>query len=52
MQVVVDKISLDMIKGSTVDYSEDMMRAAFAVTLNPLAEGGCGCGTSFRPKDA
>lgn len=51
VEVVVDSTSLDLIRGATVDYSEDMMRAAFQIVNNPNAEGGCGCGVSFRPKE-
>lgn len=51
VEVIVDNVSLDFIKGATVDFAEDMMRAAFLITNNPNSEGGCGCGVSFRPKE-
>jgi hypothetical protein len=51
VEVLVDEVSLPFIKGATVDFAEDMMRAAFLITSNPNSEGGCGCGVSFRPKE-
>ena len=44
--LVVDPISLDLVRGSAVDYIEDLGGAAFKVT-NPNAASGCGCGSSF-----
>lgn len=46
VRLVVDPVSLDLIRGSAVDYVENMGGAAFRVT-NPQAASGCGCGTSF-----
>jgi len=48
--VVVDKLSLDFIKGSKLDYTKDLMRSAFRITDNPLSTQGCSCGASFAPK--
>lgn len=31
MKLVVDKISLDFVKGATVDYVEELIRSAFQV---------------------
>mmetsp|Transcript_19652 Transcript_19652/g.65013 ORF Transcript_19652/g.65013 Transcript_19652/m.65013 type:complete len:145 (-) Transcript_19652:287-721(-) len=50
-EVVVDEASLDLLRGATVDFEEDMMRSAFVIAANPQSEGGCGCGASFAPKD-
>ncbi|KAF4039403.1 Iron-sulfur cluster biosynthesis [Phytophthora infestans] len=50
-KVVVDKESLELIRGSTVDYEQELIRSAFAVVNNPNAVAGCGCGTSFDLKD-
>jgi len=44
--LVVDSISLDLVRGSAVDYVESLGGAAFKVT-NPNAAAGCGCGSSF-----
>lgn len=46
-RVVVDHSSLELLAGSTVDFEDEMMKSGFAVTANPKAEAGCGCGTSF-----
>uniref|UniRef100_A0A914ZKD3 FeS cluster biogenesis domain-containing protein n=1 Tax=Parascaris univalens TaxID=6257 RepID=A0A914ZKD3_PARUN len=48
--IVVDKMSLDFLKGATLDYAEDLMRSAFRVLDNPIAEKGCSCGSSFAPR--
>lgn len=44
--LVVDAMSLDLVRGSAVDYVEDLGGSAFKVT-NPNATAGCGCGSSF-----
>ena len=44
--LVVDPVSLELVKGSAVDFVEDLAGAAFRVT-NPNAQSGCGCGSSF-----
>ena len=49
-KVLMDEITLGMIKGSTIDYKEEMIRSAFEVVDNPNAELSCSCGTSFAPK--
>ena len=46
VRLVVDSISLDLVRGSAVDFIENMGGASFRVT-NPNAASGCGCGTSF-----
>ncbi|DAZ99092.1 TPA: hypothetical protein N0F65_008397, partial [Lagenidium giganteum] len=50
-KVVVDKESLDLIRGSTVDYEQELIRSAFVIVNNPNAASGCGCGSSFDLKD-
>jgi iron-sulfur cluster assembly accessory protein len=44
--LVVDEVSLDLVRGSAVDYVESLGGARFEVT-NPNAASGCGCGSSF-----
>ena len=44
--LVVDPVSLDLLRGSAVDYVENLGGSAFKVT-NPNAASGCGCGSSF-----
>jgi iron-sulfur cluster assembly accessory protein len=46
VKLVVDPMSLDLVRGSAVDFVEDLGGAAFKVT-NPNAASGCGCGSSF-----
>ena len=44
--VVIDKNSLDLIKGSEIDFVEDLIGSRFKIN-NPKATSSCGCGTSF-----
>jgi len=46
VKLVVDPVSLELVKGSAVDFVEDLGGASFKV-LNPNAQSGCGCGSSF-----
>jgi len=50
-RVIVDERSLGLVEGSTLDYTTTMMESALAITANPNADSGCGCGTSFAVKD-
>jgi iron-sulfur cluster insertion protein len=45
-QLVVDSVSLDLVRGSAVDFVESLGGKSFQVT-NPNAQSGCGCGSSF-----
>jgi iron-sulfur cluster assembly protein len=47
VKMVVDKMSWPLLKGSEVDYVENMMGGGFNVQ-NPNATSSCGCGSSFR----
>jgi iron-sulfur cluster insertion protein len=44
--VVVDSTSLELLKGSELDYVEEMVGSSFQVR-NPNATSSCGCGNSF-----
>ncbi|HEX2592345.1 MAG TPA: iron-sulfur cluster insertion protein ErpA [Rhizomicrobium sp.] len=44
--VLIDRMSLDFLKGAEIDYVDDLIGAAFKVN-NPNAKSSCGCGTSF-----
>eukprot|EP01135_Chromosphaera_perkinsii_P001566 Nk52_evm36s207 gene=Nk52_evmTU36s207 len=44
--VVTDEASLEFLRGSTIEFSKQLIRQTFRVN-NPQAEYGCGCGTSF-----
>jgi iron-sulfur cluster insertion protein len=44
--VVVDSTSLDLLKGSVLDYVETLGSAGFEIK-NPNATSKCGCGNSF-----
>lgn len=45
-KVVIDEVSLELLKGSRIDFVEDLMGAYFKVE-NPNATSSCGCGSSF-----
>ena len=44
--IVIDKSSLGMLKGSDVDFSEELIGSTFKIT-NPKTKSSCGCGISF-----
>ncbi|HYZ61605.1 MAG TPA: iron-sulfur cluster insertion protein ErpA [Acetobacteraceae bacterium] len=45
-KVIVDKVSMDFLAGSQLDYADELMGSYFTVR-NPNATSACGCGTSF-----
>jgi iron-sulfur cluster insertion protein len=45
-KVLIDDVSLDLLKGSEIDYVEDMIGSSFQIK-NPQAKSTCGCGNSF-----
>ena len=44
--VVIDKSSLKMLKGSKVDFSQELIGSSFKIS-NPKTKSSCGCGISF-----
>jgi len=48
--VVVDKVSMQFVFGSEVDYVDGLQGAGFAVN-NPNVVAACGCGSSFQVKE-
>jgi len=50
VSVLVDKVSMQFVFGSVVDYVEGLQGAGFAVN-NPNVVAACGCGSSFQVKD-
>jgi iron-sulfur cluster insertion protein len=45
-RVLVDPVSLDLLAGGELDFTDELMGSHFAVR-NPNARSACGCGTSF-----
>ena len=48
--VIVDKVSMQFVFGSEVDYIEGLQGAGFQVN-NPNVVAACGCGSSFQVKE-
>ncbi len=48
--VIVDKVSMQFVFGSEVDYVEGLQGAGFQVN-NPNVVAACGCGSSFQVKE-
>ena len=44
--VVIDKLSLNYLKDSILDYQETLIEKSFKIK-NPNAQSSCGCGISF-----
>ena len=44
--VIIDKVSLDIISGSVIDFKKEMIGESFVIN-NPKASASCGCGLSF-----
>lgn len=51
VKLLVDHMSLPLLRGSEVDFVENMMGGGFTVH-NPNATSSCGCGHSFRTDGA
>ncbi len=48
--VIVDKVSMQFVFGSEVDYVESLQGAGFQVN-NPNVVAACGCGSSFQVRE-
>jgi iron-sulfur cluster assembly accessory protein len=48
--VVVDKVSMQLVFGSEVDYVDGLQGAGFTVN-NPNVVAACGCGSSFTVRE-
>ena len=44
--IVIDKSSLEMLKGSEVNFAHELIGSSFKIT-NPKTKSSCGCGISF-----
>src|SRR5262245_54566593 len=52
LRMLVDPVSARYLRGATIDYQQDNMLAGAFKIDNPNAQASCGCGHSFRAKDA
>lgn len=50
VNIIVDSLSLKYLKGSHVDYVDDVLGGGFKIE-NPNATKSCGCGSSFTTDD-
>jgi iron-sulfur cluster assembly accessory protein len=50
VSVAVDKVSMQFVFGSEVDYVDGLQGAGFAVN-NPNVVAACGCGSSFQVRE-
>ena len=48
--IVVDLVSLNLLKGSTLHYATELIGSSFRIQDNPQAKqgGACGCGVSWE----
>ena len=44
--ILIDKTSADLLKGSEIDYVSEIIGEQFKIT-NPQTKSSCGCGVSF-----
>ena len=44
--ILIDKQSADLLKGSEVDYVKELIGDSFKIN-NPQSKSSCGCGVSF-----
>ncbi|KAH8551289.1 hypothetical protein BGW37DRAFT_495554 [Umbelopsis sp. PMI_123] len=46
-RIVIDNVSLQFLRGSTVDFVEELIGSTFQVVSNPNAKHTCGCNISY-----
>ena len=44
--ILIDKTSAELLKGSEVDFESELIGSQFKIT-NPQSKSSCGCGVSF-----
>jgi len=44
--ILIDKTSADLLKGSEIDFVNELIGSQFKIT-NPQSKSSCGCGVSF-----
>ncbi|EFY85981.1 iron-sulfur cluster assembly accessory protein Isa2, putative [Metarhizium acridum CQMa 102] len=49
-RIILDEPSLNLLKGSKVDFTMELIGSQFKIVDNPYATSSCGCGTSFDIK--
>jgi Fe-S cluster assembly iron-binding protein IscA len=49
-KVFMDQASLELLEGSKIDYTMELIGSQFKIVDNPRATSSCGCGTSFDVK--
>ncbi len=50
VELLVDAMSLELLKGSEIDYQTSLQGESFVIR-NPNAASTCGCGKSFTPAE-
>lgn len=49
-KIILDEPSLELLTGSKVDFTQELIGSQFKIVDNPYASSSCGCGTSFDIK--
>ncbi|MEN9606648.1 MAG: hypothetical protein RL605_476 [Actinomycetota bacterium] len=47
VEVVVDRMSVPLLDGATIDFEDTIQKSGFTID-NPNAQGTCACGDSFN----
>ena len=50
VKVIIDEISIEYMRGASIDYVEDVLGSGFKIDYPNAASSG-GCGSSFQNKD-